>query len=948
MNVARPLLASLVLLVPLPSLAAAQEEFTPIRFGDPAQVAYDAPFFPGALYDDAIPTPDAILGQLHGSRLSHHEEILECFLRWAASSPRLKLYPHGQTHEGRELVHAVITSPANHARLDAIRADLGRLHDPRGLSDADAERIVTSTPPVAWLGYSIHGDELSGSDAAVALAYHLVAGAGDDLARLLDRVVIVVDPVMNPDGRERIVSMVEQSSGRAPNLDYASMHRGRWPYGRGNHYLFDMNRDWMVGSQPETVGRWKALLSFHPQLFVDAHEMGSLDTYLFYPQAEPLNPFFSEQHTQWQRTYAEAISKAFDRYGWGYYTREWADGWAPFYSDSWGSLSGAIGILYEQARTLGTSLKRASGQVLTYRESVHHQAVASLANVEALAANAEPALRAYLATARRNVAADTPGNDRMFVVLPGTHDERVERLLAMLLGQGVEAYRSTRELTVRNAVDGGGATVAELALPVGTLVVPARQPMGPMVRAYLEFDVRLDAEALRKEREDLEREGETRIYDLTAWSVPHALDLDAWWCDAAEVPATEARLATERGGKLVSAVPGADAVAWVVDGEQDGSVVFAAHAMELGLAVHVSDEEFTTGGVTFARGSVLVRRHENDGTAEELAGKLTGIAWAAGVDVHATGTGLSPDDGPDLGGGHFSLLSRPRVAVLANSPVAPDTYGHLWHHLDVELGIPFTLLDAQQLGGFDLRRYNVLILPPTYGALRGLLEPHLDALETWVEAGGTLIACGDSAAALTRDALGLSQVARRRDALEELESYAIAARRQREARAVTIDEAAVWGTSPAAAEASAETEDEPEDEPDAPDEEQDSWMRTFAPYGVTLRAEVDDRHWLTVGCGDELPVYFSGSVALLSKPPVSTPLRLAPADSLRLSGLVWPEARARLADSAWLTSERRGNGQVILFAAVPAFRGYHLATARVFANAVVYGPGLGASLPLGW
>ena len=160
---------------PVPAQEPAQEEPGPIRFGDPVQHAYDEPFFPGAIYDPAITTSDEILGQLHATRLSHHAEILACFRAWAAASPRVTVDTYATTHEGRELIYAVITSPQNHARLDAIRADLGRLDDPRDLEPADAERIVTSSPAVAWMGYSIHGDELSGTDASLAVGYHLIA-----------------------------------------------------------------------------------------------------------------------------------------------------------------------------------------------------------------------------------------------------------------------------------------------------------------------------------------------------------------------------------------------------------------------------------------------------------------------------------------------------------------------------------------------------------------------------------------------------------------------------------------------------------------------------------------------------------------------------------------------------------------------------------------------------
>ncbi|MEM7309221.1 MAG: M14 family zinc carboxypeptidase [Planctomycetota bacterium] len=942
-------MSSTLLLLPLLSapapLAAPQEalgERVHLRFGDPVELAYDEPFFPGASYDPALPTADAILGQQLGTRLSHHDEILECFRAWSEASPRMTSATYARSHEGRELIYAVVTSPANHARLDDILADHARLHDPRGLSEADGSALATQTPPVAWMGYSIHGDELSGCDAALALGYHLVASTDEEVERLLDELVIVIDPCMNPDGRMRIVSMVEQSAGYTPNLDYASMHRGHWPWGRGNHYLFDMNRDWIAGSQPETRGRWRTALRFHPQLFVDAHEMGMLDTFLFYPQAEPLNKELPPKHAFWHGEFAADLAQTFDANGWGYYTREWADGWGPFYSDAWASLTGAIGILYEQSSNSGFPLRRASGEVMTFREAVHHQTAASITNLRTLAARDDQVMTDYLAAKRRNVAADTPGNDRMFVLVPGDNRSRERELLGVLLGQGIECFTASEAFTATAVEDRLGRRTAERELPDGSILIPARQPMRALVQAFLAHDPRMSKEALQAEREELEQTGWTKIYDLTAWSLPHAFDLDTLWCDAADVAREPLR---ELPQPPTPRVVRGEQYAWVVDAADDAALVFAVRAMELGLKLHASDREFTAAGRSFPRGSLLIRRHENEGTPGEVRALVERAAQAAGVLAFATGTGRSPDEGPDLGGGHFHLLSRPRVAMLANAPVAPDTYGHLWHHLDARLGVPFTLLDAHA-GGGDLRRYNVLILPPGSSSY---VDEHAESLTTWVEGGGTLIAIGDAAAAA--GGAGLSSVELRRDALDRLGEYRTVVERERAADAIEIDEAAVWGDPvPEASEPEDEQNDEAKDaeEPGEVDADHDGWMRTFAPYGVTLLGEVSPRHWLTAGTGEHTPVYFSGSRVFLARPPVQTAVRLAPADELRLGGLVWPEARERIADSAWLTAEGHGAGQVILFAAMPAYRGYHAASARLFANAVVLGPGLGASQPLGW
>lgn len=920
----------------------------PIRFGDPAELAYTAPFFPEARHDPKFTTPDAILGQTHGSRLAHHAEILACFRAWAAESPRIRVETFGRTHEGRELVWAAISSPRNLARLDALRADLAQLADPRGLSAPEAERILAG-PAVAWMGYSIHGDELSGADAAVALGYHLVADTTRATEALLDELVIVIDPCQNPDGRERIVAMVEQSAGLTPNLDYASMHRGRWPHGRGNHYLFDMNRDWMAGSQPESRARWQAVRSFSPQLFVDAHEMGSNDTFLFYPQARPHNPELPAKTSDWHRRYAAEAARAFDARGWAYYSREWADAWGPFYSDAWAALTGAIGILYEQASTSGFPLRRDSGAILTYREAVHHQLTASWANLTTLAAHRAEALADYLANGQRNVAADTPGNERMLVVRPTGNLRREEEFLRTLLGQGIEVERAEEAFEGTNVVHSEGTSAATRSFPAGAWLVRARQPARQRVRAFLDFDVRYDSVSLQKEREELERRGRSKAYDVTSWSLPLAYDLDAAWCDARAVRSTRVQSVELPRPALPLSLPEPAPVAWLVDSTSDDCLAFAARALELGLAVHASDEAFTAGGRRFARGSLLVRRSENPGTPAEVWSKVRAAAEFARVEAVAAPTGLAPDlEQADLGGQHFHLLARPRVALLANSPVSTDAYGHLWHHLDQRVGVPFTILDAQGFGNYDLRRYNVLIVPQSWG-LSGVLGKNKEALASWVENGGTLIACDSAAAELTAGALGLSAVKLRQDALGELDGYATAVERERAARNVVVDEAKLWSVpEEKPAEGEAKETKEAESAKHAPEAEEERHARVFSPQGATLRASVDEDAWITAGMDATLPVLVAGSDVFLAKPPVRTVVRLDPERTLRLSGLLWPEARARLADSAWLTVERKGHGQVILFAGLPAFRGYQLASARLFANAVVLGPGLGADLPTDW
>ncbi len=923
-----------------------------IAFGDARGTVQLPAFFPASTYDARVPHPDTLLRQPLGTFTAHHAEVLAALRAIDAASDRVRIAPFGNTHEGRELVQVVIASPENMARLEDIRGRIAKLADPRGIDASELDDIVEKTPAIAWLAYSIHGDETSGTDASVAVAYHLAAGTSADVTDILRDVVVVIDPCQNPDGRERVLAMFEQGSGYVPDLDTASMRRGRWPYGRENHYLFDMNRDWLWGTQPETRARWKAIHAWHPQLLVDAHEMGSQDTFLFYPATDPLTPHFPAFTRTWWQRYGDDQAAAFDAHGWSYYTREWADSWYPGYTDSWATFQGACGILYEQARYAGGSVLRRSGEIATYREAVQRQAVGSIANVTTLAKNREAVLRDYLAEKQRNVSADTDGNARVFVIARGREAAREEHLVESLMEQGVEVYLNDDAFQVADAEGVHGITAAR-EIPANSFVIPARQPLAPLVKAALAFDPRYDAASLERERRELERKGRSKAYDVTGWSPAHAYDLDALWCATPSVSLRRyddlERAARDEGVAVLPKDAG-PVYGWVVDGGTDASVAFAARALEEGLAVQISDEPFRADGREFARGSLLVRRVENGSDVRE---RVERAALASHVAVLPVTSARSRDEGPDLGGRHFDLLERPRVALLSNAPVSSDSFGHAWHALDVLYGVSVSLMDAQSFGYADLRRYNVLVVPDGGGSV---LTDHAEDLRTWVRAGGTLIALGgDAASALADEKMGLSSVRRRSDVLDDLGPYRRAVQRERDAGKTVIDLEALWDGRPvkpveapkeeSKVDSKVDSKDEPKELKGDEAKERDRWASTFSPQGVILRGEVNTDAWITVGCRDELPVYFEGGNGLLSRPPTRTAVRLAAAERLRHSGLLWPEARERIADSAWLTVERQGAGQVILFASSPVFRGWFRGTGRLFANAVVYGPGLGTSTP---
>jgi hypothetical protein len=479
--------------------------------------------------DPSIPAPASVIGHAVGERAADYEALVGYLRELDEATELVTLTPYARSHEGRTLFYLTITSKPNHERLDEIKADNAKLADPRMLADPGAaQRIIERLPGVAWLAYSIHGDELSSSDAAMQVAYLLAAGT-DDLTRALrDELVIHIDPLMNPDGRQRYLGQLQTLAGKVPNPDYQAMpHRGLWSAGRGNHYLFDLNRDWLPQTQPETRGRAAVVLSWHPHLVVDSHEMGGLDTYLFDPPREPFNVSVSEANLRWRRHFSADQAAAFDRYGWSYYTQEWYEEWYPGYTNAWASLLGAVGMLYEQAAVNAAQVKQATGRTLTYREAVLHHVVSSLANLRTLRDNRTGILEDFLADRQWALVAEPL--EQAFVLPPSPDRAKRGRFLELLRLQGFELAVSDGPVTAADAVDVWGEQAAERTFPAGTVVLRSAQPRRRLLEALLAFDPHMSDSFLAEERTEIERYRESRIYDVTAWNLPMAYGLEAYW-----------------------------------------------------------------------------------------------------------------------------------------------------------------------------------------------------------------------------------------------------------------------------------------------------------------------------------------------------------------------------------------------------------------------------------
>ena len=941
---------------------------------------YGGPIFEGD-YDPAVPTLVSLLGEEVGQhvRAATPEQIVTCLKAWEASD-RLKLIQHGTTWQGRPLYTAIVTSAENQANLDQIQADWKTLSDQR-----EANEPAEGLPAVAWLGYSIHGNESSGSDASLAVLYHLLADRSEATTSLLNDVVVMIDPCLNPDGRARYLTQQRDARSNVPNVDDAdNQTAGDLPGGRTNHYNFDLNRDWIYGIHPETRGRLSVLRDWHPLVMVDAHEMGTQDTFLMSPGRQPINPHIpASKVAQWD-LFQKEQGEAFSDRGWRYYSGEWHEEWYPGYSSSWGSYRGAVGILYEQSRRGDIGVRRPEGFVATYRNGVHQQAESSMANLRTLQTHRGDLIDGFVEERRANVSGDGEFADRVFAVPPTGDAGRTRELVSLLHLQGFEMQVTEEATTLQTAKNRLGREADGVELPAGTVLIANRQPDAPLVSGILEFDTRFSPDVLKLERQMLLRGDGGLMYDVTSWNLPMYFDLPAYEARG-EMPRGTRQLERDEVYPPVQQV-GVDRrdakVGYVVTGG-DAVVSAAGRLMERDVEVKLATRDFKVGGQMFPRGSLLIFNVDNVTFGGDFVEVVHDVTTRLNLPATAidSGTGEAlPTDEPDpvdLGGGFLERLETPRIAVLTRGPGGGYAAGEVWHTIDARLGLRASYLNGYFVSRNDLRRYNVLVLPDTPGDVIAEMRP---ALEEWVRGGGTLISIGGSGAAAL--ASGEKPMVRTRllpKVLGALDAYEQAVLRQFEADRTVIDVEAIYGDG-LPDEVGYPWRELPDRQKVEELQRRDEWQQTFAPRGAVLASRVDPRHWLTVGLGEDVPTLCATSTVLMADNSVDSPLRYgliddspeattrpatAPAADgkksrgaswvelpegsqlrLRMSGLLWPDYAGRVAHSPFVTRERIGSGQVILFADQPGFRGATLGTNRVLMNAVVFGPGCGASAPL--
>jgi len=820
-------------------------------------------------WDSAAKRYRGLLGHNPGDRLTRSEDVARAVEELAkAHSGACRLTEYGKTYEGRPLQLLTFASPANLKRLDDIKART------RALAEDPENAEIGDLPATVWIIANVHGDEHSTADAALMLACHLAGGDS-----CLENAVVCIDPLQNPDGRARSVNAYYSLFGLSARRDpQAAEHSDPWPGGRGNHYLFDLNRDWFPMTQPESQARVRAFLEWRPQLLADLHEMWSDSHFFFPPPAQPLNPNYGAHITKWWSVLGRELARTFDEQGWMYWTGEVFDAFYPGYGEAFPCIHGCAGMTFEQAGVAGIEVERRDGSLLTFEDAVRHHFGSALTVCRTAAERRKELLAEF-----RNQFNEAPP-DAITAFIFEHRNALTERIAMMLERAGIPVRHLIRQ-TAMEVTPYAGGDKSTVRLPAGTMVVPATGPTAKTVRALLERETHIDQDFLNEQIRRREENASSRFYDHTVWSIPVALGLSPWTTSAKGLP-----LSPRTAPKHVPVEE--PEYGFLIPAEGLDTHASLCRMLNAGLRPRVSLDYFGIGGADYGRGTIVVRKADHAGDWKSVCKAVHSSCAETFVRPAPLANGWT-DAGLSLGSDEIAHIPEPKVAVLYDRPASGLSYGWIAWLFEQKLKLPFTPLRSRAIERGDLRKYETIILPngsaEDYAALS---EDFWKRMDAWLRTGGTLITIGGASAHLA---------SKGKD----------------------------WTTCRVVKDLGAETQTATE-EPVPPE------RRPERVNGAALRILLDRHQCSSMGFSLESTTLFNTDLLLTPSVEGRNGAVFAPEDRLVAAGFVWERMKKALPGKACLVEESHGNGRIILFADDPNQRGYWEVSARLFANSVLF------------
>ena len=669
-----------------------------------------------------VQSPEQFLGYSIGSRFTPHHRIVDYFNYVAKATPGMvKMEKYGETYEHRPLMVAYVSSAENMGRLESIRENNLEL---TGQGTADANQ-----PAIVWLSYNVHGNEASSSEAAMLTLYALVNPGNAQSKTWLQNTVVVMDPCLNPDGRDRYVNWYNSVAGANYNPALASReHREPWPGGRSNHYYFDLTRDWAWQTQTESRSRIQLYQKWYPQVHVDFHEQGVNNPYYFAPAAEP----FHEVITPWQRAFQNTIgrnhAKYFDENGWLYFTKERFDLLYPSYGDTYPIYNGSIGMTYEQAGgpAGGLGAMMETGDTLTLTDRAMHHFTTGMSTIETASKNKAQLLSAF--HQYFTDAASGKGNVFQSYVIKTKDSRNINAFLDLLRNNNIQFYNG-RAVSARG-YNYDSRREESFQVNADDIVVPATQTSGILLKVLMDPDVKLSDSA---------------TYDITAWALPYAYGLKAF--------AVKEKIQTTNYNQPAPATNNtADPYAYVIRWNGIEAVKLASELLQEGIRLRFTETPFTSGGQSFDRGSLVVLKTGNQ-NSNDLWSTVRALATKYNVQLVPVSSGMV-EQGFDFGSSSMRPLKSRRVALASGDGVSSTGMGEIWHFFDQQLHYPVTIVNSGDLGRVNWSDFDVVILPSgNYSVLSD--KNAAEKVKNWVSSGGVLIAMENTVAQLSKLDWGL-------------------------------------------------------------------------------------------------------------------------------------------------------------------------------------------------
>ena len=656
------------------------------------------------VFDDSIPTPESIIGHEVGEWHITHDKLVQYMRVLAKSSDRITIENRGFTYEDRPLILLTITSSENHQNIDQIKKDHKEISNGNKFDD------FNNSPLIIYQGFSIHGNEPSGSNASLLLAYYLAASKSNFIDNLLKNTIILLDPSFNPDGLQRFAYWA--NTNRSINLNPDPNEREYsevWPGGRTNHYWFDMNRDWLPVQLPESKARIKSYNEWLPNILTDHHEMGSNATFFFQPgipsRTHPLTPQLNQELT---KKIAEFHVKEFNKIGSLYYSEESFDDFYYGKGSTFPDINGGVGILFEQASSRGHVQETANG-ILTFPFTIKNQLTAAISTLKA-GLNLKEDLLKYQYNFYKNAREESPKLRNKAIIFGDNKDRaRTMHLAEILNRHEIEFYHLKQDIKHKGI----------FYKKNNSFIVPRKQKKSRLINAMFESRTKFK---------------DSLFYDVSAWTLPLAFNLDYDMnfdiSNAGEI-ANSKTLNEKIGG-----VSKKTNYAYLMEWHEYYTPNILNEILDNNMIAKVALKRFKIEGKVFDYGTILIPVFNKE--IESTYEFLDKLGKKNSVVIHGVDTGIT--EGIDLGSNNFRKINKQKIALLVGDGISSYDAGEIWHLLDTRYNIKVTKLDVRNLPNIEIDKYSTIILPNS----QGLNDSNSSKIKKWIENGGTLIAYKNS------------------------------------------------------------------------------------------------------------------------------------------------------------------------------------------------------------